>query len=161
MKAIKRKLLAHFLNVGTADSPDYELIGKGVTSATIAYNPQTSDETYINEDTGTTDVESYKPNMPVPMTAYAGEPVFDFVDNLRKTRAVMDDARAELVNVYLYETAETGAYPAEKNVVSVQIDDFGGDGGARASINFTLNYCGDPVQGTFNPETKTFTEASA
>lgn len=157
MPKIKRKQLAAFLNTGTVAVPVWSLIGDGVTSMVIAYNPQTSEETYIHADTGTTDVESYKPNSPVPMTAISGDPVFTFVDNLRKSRAVLDDARAEICLVYLYETPTTGAYPAEKNTCSIQIDDFGGDGGASAVINFTINFIGDPVIGTFNPTTTTFT----
>lgn len=157
---IKRKLLAAFLNTGTSVTPVWSLIGEGVTAMTIAYNPQTSDETYIHQDTGTVDVESYKPNSAVPMTAIQGDPVFAFVDNLRKTRAVMDAARTEICLVYLYEEPTAGAYPAEKNTCSIQIDDFGGDGGASAVINFTINFIGDPVIGTFDPTTKTFTEGT-
>jgi hypothetical protein len=154
---IKRKLLASFLNTGTVAVPVWSLIGDGVTSMSVAYNPQTSDETYIHEDSGTVDVESYKPNSAVPMTAMQDDPVFAFVDNLRKNRAVLDDARTEICQVYLYETPSGGAYEAEKNTCSIQIDDFGGDGGASAVINFTINFIGDPVVGTFNPISKTFT----
>ena len=71
---------------------------------------------------------------------------------------MLDDARTEICLVYLYETETSGAYPAEKNVCSIQIDDFGGDGGGSNVINFTINFVGDAVQGTFNPATKAFTE---
>ena len=91
------------------------------------------------------------------MTVIKGDPVFEFVDGLRKKRAVLQEARTEICQVYMYEEATAGAYPAEKNTCSVQIDDFGGDGGASAVINFTINFVGDPIVGKFNPETKTFT----
>lgn len=155
---IKRKLLGAFLNTG-GSAPTWSLIGDGVTSLTIAYNPQTSDETYIHQDSGTTDVKSYKPTSAVPMTAISGDPVFEFVDSLRRSRAVLEDARTEICLVYMYEDATSGSYPAEKNICSVQIDDFGGDGGASTVINFTINFIGDPAEGTFNPSTKTFTAA--
>lgn len=155
---IKRSKVATFLNTGGSSEATWSLVGNGVTSMTISYNPQTSDETYIHQDSGTTDVESYKPTSAVPMTAYKGDPVFDFVDGLRKKRAVLGDARTEVCIVYLYETETTGAYPAEKNTCSIQIDDFGGDGGSSAVINFTINFIGDPIIGTFNPSTKSFTE---
>jgi hypothetical protein len=154
---IKRKLVALYLNTGTIETPTWSLVGNGVTALTINYNPQTSDETYIHQDTGTTDVESYKPTIPAPMTAIGGDPVFEFVDNLRRTRAVLTDARSEICIVYLYEEETTGAYPAEKNTCSIQIDDFGGDGGSSAAISFTINLIGDPTDGTFNPTTSTFT----
>ncbi len=158
MGKIKRSLFAAFLNVtpGEAEA-SYQRMGKGITGQTVNYNPQTSDETYIDEDSGVTDVESYKPTIPTPQTAISGDPVFDFVDGLRKKRAVMEDARTDIVLVDLYGTAASGAYPAEKNICSIQIDDFGGDGGTSLAINYTVNLIGDPAQGTFNPSTKTFT----
>lgn len=159
-KKVKRSKFATFLNVGTGETDTWALIGDGVTSMTVSYNPQSSDETYIHQDSGTTDVESYKPTSAVPMTAMQGDPVFDFVDGLRRKRAVLDDARTEVCLVYLYDEATSGAYPAEKNTCSIQIDDFGGEGGGSNVINFTINFVGDGVAGTFNPGTKTFTAAS-
>lgn len=153
---IKRNKFACFLNTGS-DTEKWSLIGDGVTSMTVAYNPQTSDETYIHQTSGTTDVESYKPTSSVPMTAHKGDAVFDFVDNLRRKRAVLDEARTEICMVYLYEEASGGAYPAEKNTCSIQIDDFGGEGGGSNVINFTVNFVGDAVEGTFEPETRKFT----
>ena len=159
-KKVKRSKFATFLNVGTGETDTWALIGDGVTSMTVSYNPQSSDETYIHQDSGTTDVESYKPTSAVPMTAMQGDPVFDFVDGLRRKRAVLDEARTEVCLVYLYDEATSGAYPAEKNTCSIQIDDFGGEGGGSNVINFTINFVGDGVAGTFNPGTKTFTAAS-
>lgn len=154
---IQRSKIAMFLNTGTSASPTWSLIGEGVTEQTINYNPQTSEEVYIHQNSGTTDVESYKVTIPTPMTAVQGDAVFEFVDGIRKARKVLADARSEICIVYLYETPETGAYPAEKNTCSIQIDDFGGTGGESAKLNFTLNLIGDPIIGTFNPTTKTFT----
>lgn len=156
---VKRSKLAIFLDTsGGEETAEWALIGNGVTEQTITYNPTTSDEVYIHQDSGTVDVESYKPNIPTPMTAIKGDPVFDYVDGLRKTRAIGADARTKICIVYLYETETTGAYPAEQNDCSIQIDDFGGAGGESAKINFTINLIGDAVVGTFNPTTKSFTE---
>lgn len=156
---VKRSKLAIFLDTsGGEETAEWALIGNGVTEQTITYNPTTSDEVYIHQDSGTVDVESYKPNIPTPMTAIKGDPVFDYVEGLRKTRAIGADARTKICIVYLYETETTGAYPAEQNDCSIQIDDFGGAGGESAKINFTINLIGDAVVGTFNPTTKSFTE---
>lgn len=154
---IKRSKLAVFLNTGTADAAAYNLIGNGVASQTINYNPQTEEETYIHQDSGNTEVTGYKPTIPTPMTAIKGDPIFDYVDKIRRNRSILDDAKTTVCIVYLYEDAESGAYPAEECDCTVQIDDFGGDGGASAVINFTINLCGEPTQGTFDPTTKKFT----
>lgn len=154
---VKRSEFATFLNVAPTSTASYKLIGDGVKSSKVNYNPKTTEETYIHQDSATISIDSYAPVMPIEAAAKKGDDVFEFVDALRKARAVLADAETDVVNVWLYETATLGEYPAEKQSVSVQIDDFGGDGGAGASINYTVNYMGDAVLGTFNPTTKVFT----
>lgn len=154
---VKRSQFKSFLNTGTVAVPVWSLLGEGITTGAINYNPQTVEEVYIHQDSGVTEVESYKPTMPIEASCVAGDPAFDFIDNLRQSRAVLTAAHAEVVNVWLYETEVTGAWPAEKQSVGIQIDDFGGDGGTTTKVNFTINYLGDPVQGTFNPTTLVFT----
>lgn len=156
---IKRSKIATFLNVSTTTGADYKLVGVGVVTGTINMNPKTTEETYIHEDTASISVDSYAPTMPVEMTAVDGDPVFEFIDSLRKNRAVLADAETDIVNVWLYETSSSGAYPAEKQPVSIQIDDFGGDGGSPAKINFTFNYVGNASAGSYNPSSAAFTAA--
>lgn len=153
---IKRSEFKTFIDTTPAGSPTWSLLGDGVTTGEVAYNPETVNETYIHQDAANTFVEKYAPNMPIEATAMKGDPVFAFVDNLRKTRAVLAAAETEVVNVWLYETPVAGAYPAEKQAVSIQVDTFGGEGGTSSKINFTINYLGDPVVGTFNPTTSIF-----
>ena len=130
MAKIKRSQVKSFLQTATTPSVVLSLIGDGVTTGAINYNPETTSETYIHEDSGTTSVERYAPTLPIEATAVNGDAVFEFVDNLRKTRATLDDAETYLVNVWMYETAtDTDKYAAEKQAVSIQIDSFGGDGG--------------------------------
>jgi len=156
---IKRSKIATFLNVSTTTQADYKLVGVGVVTGTINMNPKTTEETYIHEDTASISVDSYAPTMPVKMTAVDGDPVFEFIDSLRKNRAVLADAETDIVNVWLYETSSGGSYPAERQPVSIQIDDFGGDGGSPAKINFTFNYVGNASAGSYNPSSATFTAA--
>ncbi len=157
---IKRSKVAMFMNTATSGSdPSWSLIGEGVTEQTISYNPATSEEVYIHQDSGSTDVEAYKPTIPTPCTAIKGDEVFEFVDNLRINRAVLADAETDIVIVYMYKDKTTDSYPAEKNRVSIQIDDFGGEGGGGVKINYTINLKGDPIKGSFSPGTKVFTAA--
>lgn len=155
--SVKRSNFATFLNYGTYGSPTYAIVGDGITTATLNYNPQTLEETYIDQDSGTIEVQSYRPNFPIEATAKNGDQAFEFIDNLRKTRAVLTAAQSDVVNVWLYETGGPTAYPAERQLVSIQIDSFGGDGGAVTKINYTINFIGEPIPGTFNASTKVFT----
>jgi hypothetical protein len=153
---IKRSEIQTFLDVEPGDET-YELLGDGVVSGKISFNPKTSEETYINADSATITLESYAPTLPVEQTAKSGDPVFDYIDSLRIARAVLADAETTIVNVWAYEAGGPTAYPAEQQAVSIQIDDFGGDGGQAAKINFTINFIGDPIPGTFNASDNSFT----
>lgn len=160
MAKIKRSQFRTFLNIAPSSTADYALLGDGVVTAEINYNPQTTEETYIHEDSGTTEVESYRPVMPIEASAIAGDEIFDFVDGLRRSRAVLEDAKTDIVNVWLYDSEGPAGYPAEKQEVSIQIDSFGGPGGESSKINFTINFIGDPILGEFDPDSGTFTEDS-
>jgi hypothetical protein len=164
MAKVKRSQIATFLNttpetphvLGSA-SATYALLGPGVVSGKIAMNPKSTEETYLADDNASIAVDSYAPTMPVEQTAMADDEVFNFVDQLRLDRAVLGDAETDVVNVWKYETGGPTAYPAEQQKVSIQVDDFGGDGGVPAKINYTINFVGTPVLGTFNSTTKVFT----
>lgn len=153
---IKRSLIQTFIDIDPSNE-DYELLGEGVVAGKINYNPKTSEETYISEDTANISVESYAPTMPIEMTCVAGDAVFEFIDQLRKTQAVLGDAETTIVNVWMYEDGGPDAYPAEQREVSIQVDDFGGEGGESSKLNFTINFIDDPVTGTFNAGTSVFT----
>ena len=160
IKKVKRSDFASFLNTGTKETPVWSRMGKGITSQKISYNPQTTSETYIDEDSATTTVDSYAPTMDAPQTAYAGEPVFDYVDALRQKRAVGADCETEMLLVYIYDKNEE-KYAAEKQKVAIQIDEFGGDGGSSNAIGYTLNFIGEAEQGTcaIADGTPTFTKS--
>ena len=156
---VKRSLIASFLNTGTYNSPTWSIIGPGVTTGKIAYNPKTLQEIYINEDTGHTLVESYMPNMPIEATVISDDPVFLYVDTLRRGRSVLDGAVVDIVNVWKYMTPALGYYAAERQAAELQAEEFGGPGGEVAKIKVTINYSGAQIPGAFNPTTLAFTAA--
>lgn len=154
---VKRSNVASFLNVNPTGTASYQLMGDGITTALINYNPNTSTEQYIHQDTATIDTESYAPTMPIEMTAVNGDAVFEFVDALRKARSVLSDAQTQIVHVWKYETIISGSmYPAEKQPVSIAVESFGGDAGVSAKINYTINYIGSHTVGVFHVASGTF-----
>lgn len=160
---MKRSAFVTFMNTTpSAEAADYAMIGDGVTELTVNYNPQSKTEQFINQDSADTSITGYQPSVPVTMQAKKGDKVFEFVNGLRKARAIGEEAETDIVNVDAFEAkAEDGGYPAEKQRVSVQIDSFAGPATDPLSISFTLNYKGDAEQGTFNTSTKTFASAAA
>lgn len=162
MAKIKRSQIQSFLDTvpaGGLGSETYNLIGDGVPSGKIAYNPKTESVTYIHLDNASVTVEGYAPTMAVEQIAIEGNAIFEFIESLRIGRAVLDDAETTIVNVWMYETGGPTAYPAEQQTVCIAVEDFGGDGGSSAKINYTIYYVGDPILGTFNASTKVFTAA--
>lgn len=158
---IKRSDFATFINVTPGEtSAKYARFGKGVTSQSVAYNPTVSNEQYIDEDNATSSVDAYAPTINTPQTAYKGNPVFEYVDKLRRSRAIGDDAVTDILLVYIYDKQSDGSYAAEKQKVSISVTDFGGDAGNPVNITYDLGFVGDPVKGTVSITngTATFTE---
>ena len=153
---IKRSQFLTYLNTGTLAVPVWSLVGDGITNAKESMNPKTSSETYITDNTATISVDSYAPTMPVTATAKALETIFEYVRALRDTRAIMGDCETQLCNVEVYEGATNGAYPAVLQNIAVAVDEFGGEGGVKMTQNFTIDYQGAPVAGTFNPSDLAF-----
>jgi hypothetical protein len=157
MSKIPRFQFKSYLNTTSTTGAVYSLIGVGVPDATVNMNPEVTTEHNIHEESGTTFVERYAPTMPVEMTANNGDAVFEYVDNLRRNAAVLDDAETDVVQVYIYETSSTGGYPADKFSVSISVDTYGGPGGQAVKMAYTINYQGDRTEGAFNPTTLAFT----
>lgn len=153
----KRSQFQTFLNTGTAISPVWVLLGEGITTGSINYNATTTEEVYIHQDSGTTEIDSYKPSMPVEAKHNEADPAILYLDQMRKTRPVGADAHTQICNVWAYEDAVAGEYPAELQDVTIQFENFGGEGGTKNVLNFTINYRGDRVIGGFDPVSAIFT----
>lgn len=163
MEKIKRSLFATFINTTPGETAEtWSRMGKGITSQNISYNPNVTTEQYIDEDNATSSVDSYAPSLDGTQTCYKGEPVFEYIDNLRQNRAVGSALETEVLFVYMYAGAE-GAFKAEKNKCVIQLGEYGGDGGGNVTMTYTVGLNGDPVVGTASvADAKvTFTPAQA
>ena len=52
-----REKLMHFFNIGTAETPEYVLLGDGITSLTEEFNPESNTKQYIRQANGTTSIK--------------------------------------------------------------------------------------------------------
>ena len=160
--AEKRSAFLLFINTKPDSSAgNYALVGDGVTELSIAYNPQTSTEQYIHQDTANTELTGYQPNAPVSAQVVKGDPAFEFINNMRKKLPIGSDAHTDIVMVDVYETSSSGSFPASKQPVSIQIDSYGGAAADPLSIGYTINWRGQGTQGLFDPDTGTFGEVQA
>jgi hypothetical protein len=70
---------------------------------------------------------------------------------------VLDELKADVVEVKLWEAAQEGKYPASREEVIIEVTSYGGDT-TGYQIPFTLHYTGSKVKGTFDVTSKTFTQ---
>lgn len=159
--AEKRSAFKMFMNTTPDSTATYKIIGPGVTELSINYNPQTSTEQYIHEDTATTELTGYQPNAPVTGQAVSGDPVFEYINKMRQSLPIGSDAHTDVILVDVFAKQTDGSYMATKQPVSIQIDSYGGPASDPLSIGYTINWRGSGTQGTFDPDTKTFSEGGS
>lgn len=153
---MERSKFYMFLNTKAGEkepaSPEWSLIGDGVTELSVSYNPQTNTEQYIHEDVARTTVTGYQPNAAVTAQAKKGDKVYDYINGMRKTLPIGDSANSEVVLVDCYEEAKANGYPAQRQEVTIQIDSYGGAASDPLSIGYTINWNGVPKNGYFKIE---------
>lgn len=157
--AEKRSAFKAFMNTAPGEeAAAYSIIGPGVTELSISYNPQTNTEQFIHEDTANTELTGYQPNAPVTAQAVKDDPTFNFINQMRKDLPIGSDAHTDVVLVDIFGKKTGTSYEATRQPVSIQIDSYGGPASDPLSIGYTINWRGSGVKGTFDPETRTFTE---
>ena len=119
MEKIKRPLIAHFLDTSQAAAyadAEWARIGINVTEASTEYNPQTETSQDIVSESASTDLTGYQPSMAVSQQCTKGDPVFELITKLRRSRATMGDSYSWALNVDLWDKTGEGAsatYAAE------------------------------------------------
>ncbi|MFR7544540.1 MAG: hypothetical protein ACLUWN_01130 [Clostridia bacterium] len=161
IEKINREDWVEFLNTSKEGSSEtWSIIGVGITDKSIEYNAETTEEKWIIEGNKRKTVDSYGLSSGVEQTAYKGDPVFDYVDNIRYRLLKGKDAETTLLEIDKYSAiGEDSAvkYRARKWKVGIEISSNGGD---SAKVNYNINYLGDPTFGTvtFSEGTPTFEE---
>lgn len=157
---INRDEWVDFLNVASAsENPDWAIIGIGVTDKSTDYNAEKTEEKWIINRNKSVTVDSYGPSSGVEQTAYKGDKVFEFVDNIRYKMLTGTDAQTTLLEIDKYSVTEEETTPKYRSrlwTVSIEISSNGGD---TAKINYNIDYSGDPTFGTvtFEKGVPTFT----
>ncbi len=160
MSKIARKLFATFINCPAVGSgtATYELLGTDLEELNVEMGANVNKTSNILGENAisidkyekTTSVEPYKADKETPLFAF----LKDIIDN-EKT---LDALKTDVVQVDLYGTATTGAYPAVKEEVVIEVVSYGGNT-EGFQIPFNIHYTGKRTKGTFNPTTKAFTAA--
>ena len=160
MAKIERKYLAHFINCAKpdAEAAEYERLGKDLEEYSPEMSAQVDTKKNILGETSVI-ISSYEKTSSVePYYAESGSALFTRLQEIIDGDLALDELKADVVDVKLWDAAETGAYPAIKETVYIEITSYGGDT-TGYQIPFTIHYTGEKVKGTFNVSTKAFTAA--
>jgi hypothetical protein len=145
----------HYMNLGTASAPKYELINEGITDFTESQNAQVEASHYIGNKVATQRTRSLQPSF-----AYAG--LLNDEDVVSK-RLYEIGANQEL-NVKV-KIVHVDTWGADKTKLMARLGTYNiipenpgsGSGGEDLGISGTLSQIGELVVGTWDMGKKTFT----
>ena len=159
MAKIERKYMAHFLNgAKPGEEAVYERLGQDLEEFAPELSAQVETKKNILGENSVV-ISGYEKTAAVePYYAQSGSALFTRLQEIIDGDLVLDDLKADVVDVKLWDESESGAYPAVKETVYLEITSYGGDT-TGYQIPLTLHYTGEKVKGTFNLSTKTFTAA--
>ena len=158
MAKIERKYMAHFINAAREGEAVYERLGQDLEEFSPELSAQVETKKNILGESSVL-ISGYEKTASVePFYAQKGSALFDRLQEIIDNDLVLDELKAEAVDVKLWDAAEDGVYPAVKEAVYIEITSYGGDT-TGYQIPFTLHYTGEKVKGTFNVSTRTFTTA--
>ena len=159
MAKIERKYLAHFINAAKPGSEaSYERLGGDLEEFSPEMSAQVETKKNILGESSVL-ISGYEKTAAVePFYAQSGSALFERLQSIIDGDLVLDDLKADVVDVKLWEAEAEGVYPAVKETVYIEVTSYGGDT-TGYQIPFTLHYTGEKVKGTFNVSTKTFTAA--
>ena len=159
MAKIERKYMAHFINAAkSGEEAVFERLGQDLEEFSPELSAQVETKKNILGQSSVL-ISGYEKTAAVePFYAQSGSKLFERLQEIIDGDLVLDELKAEVVDVKLWEAEETGAYPAVEEAVFIEITSYGGDT-TGYQIPFTIHYTGEKVKGTFNVTTKTFTAA--
>lgn len=138
----------------------YALFDAGVMTLDDALNPATVTEQYIMDVASTTTLDAYQPSFAFTMRVDKDDAVATYIRDLAKSLAVGAAAETDIVRFDAWEIEVDGTVPAKQFHVAVAVDyTDNGEGGSKVEMAGTLFVQGDPIDGTFDVDTKTFTAA--
>jgi len=140
---IKKHLNYLFINTTPLnETPTWARVMKS-TEWTDTMNATTTTYDYIADASPTDVVEQYSPEISVALTAYVGEPVYNYVYELYKNQSTGSEINTQALRVFQHTTA--GVHDAQLSNVTVIIDSYNF---ASGIITFKVKQSGNITLGT-------------
>lgn len=156
-----------FLNTTPKETTaKWNIIGVGITANDNSYGAKTADEHWIFEKNERHSVDGYALASDVEQTAYKGDGVFEFIDELMYRMKTGTELETQMLEVFKYkvdESASTPKYDARLFTVLIVPDTDTLEGGSALKIKYKIQVQGDPTFGkvTFTNGVPTFTGETA
>ena len=156
MARIARKLVQDFINCAPESTAKYEVLGTDLEELSVEFSADIEKKKNILGEESIS-LRGYEKEASVdPFIADSESDLFKFLQDIIDNEKVLDDVKTDVVRVKLYETVTSGAYPATKEEVYIEVVSAGGDT-TGYQIPFNIHYTGIRTEGTFNPTTNSFT----
>ena len=150
----QRRMEADYLKVGE----NFEFLGAGFTAIDEKPNSQVTEKRYINDASSSQSVTGYKWQADFSGDQIDSEKAIEHITTIGKELKTGGDCESEYIRVDLDKASTTdGGYYARKFKVAIQVSEFPNNDG-ELGLSGVFLALGDPVVGTFNTKTKTFTE---
>lgn len=152
----ERRMEANYLNIGTSEAEEYELMGTGYTDLNEKPTAQTKDKRYINMKSKSKSIVGYDWSSEFTADQIPSQKTIKYLLDIGKLQKTGADAETDYVLVDLDEKG-TGAniFHARKIHVAIEVSDFGNEDG-EMTVSGNLLGKSDVVEGFFNTSTKTF-----
>lgn len=147
---------------GGTESPQYELLGFGVTKLDSSPAAKKSSKKYVNQKSATQSIGSYEWTAPLEFDLIRSEKAIAFITDIGENEKTGAEAETFYVKVYMNKPVaeKQNTFEAKRRRVTIEVADFSdNDGEIQGSGN--LLAVSDWVDGTFDTTTKTFTEKGA
>ena len=157
---IERKYLAHFIDAalpGVAGE-QYERLGRDLEEFSVSLSAQVETKKNILGESSVL-ISSYEKTAAVePYYAEKESPLFARLQGIIDQGLVLDDLRTTVIEVKLWDSKQENVYPATREEAFIEVTSYGGDTNGY-QIPFTIHYTGNKVSGTFDLNTRVFTQA--
>ena len=157
-----RKLLKHYVNVGTEETKEWELLGVGIEDSSIETNFETETVNDILGNTETSITGASPSQSFEPFTVRGGSKLAFKLHEIWLNKEYEKLSQFEMLTVYGYIGTETDGYEADmQSDCTITFGSIGGS--AYVDMPITVNYSDKKQRGTvkFTEGVPTFTKASA
>lgn len=153
MTVRKRKIQASYLKVVR----EFQLLGTGFTELNESPSAQTTSKRYINQSSASQSITGYEWATSFGADQIVSEKAIEHVRKIGEMQLTGADTETEYVIVDLDKAATTAGFRARKFIVAIAVESFEDNDG---ELGITGSFLGisDPIEGSFDTTTKTFTE---